>query len=69
MSNPQKEWSWLGAGGSELRVMQLPDRKALYLVLNNDDGMHCVARTTGDREAAVLAAWLDEQLRGGPGDT
>lgn len=47
---------------SELRIMALPDRKSLYLVLVDADGLHCVARTIGDREAAALVAWLDSAL-------
>lgn len=57
-------WVWLAPGGAELRVMQLPDRKALYLVITDDDGMRCVARTLGDREATALVSWLDSVLGG-----
>lgn len=39
--------------------MRLPDRNNLYLVLVDDDGMHCVARTLGDREAVALTGFLD----------
>jgi hypothetical protein len=53
-----REWSYTAAG-VELRVMRLPDRNNLYLVLVDDDGMHCVARTLGDREATALAGFLD----------
>lgn len=53
------EWSFTGSDGTELRVMRLPDRKALYLILTDEDGMHCVARTLGDREATALVSFLD----------
>jgi hypothetical protein len=53
-----REWSYTVAG-VELRIMRLPDRNNLYLVLVDDDGMHCVARTLGDREATALAGFLD----------
>lgn len=53
------EWSFTSPDGGELRVMRLPERKALYLVLTDDDGMTCVARTLGDREATALVRWLD----------
>lgn len=46
--------------------MQLPERKALYLVITDQDGMRCVARTLGDREATALVSWLDESLGGRP---
>jgi hypothetical protein len=44
---------------SELRLMSLPGRKHAYLVLVDADGMRCVARTMGEREATLLASWLD----------
>jgi hypothetical protein len=53
-----REWSYTSAG-TELRIMRLPDRNNLYLVLVDDDGMHCVARTLGDREAVALTGFLD----------
>lgn len=53
------EWGFTTPDGAELRVMRLPDRKSLYLVLTDDDGMHCLARTLGDREATALVSWLD----------
>lgn len=53
------DWSWAAPDGAELRIMQLPDRKALYLVLIADGEMTCVARTMGDREATALVTWLD----------
>jgi hypothetical protein len=56
------DWSFTNAAGVELRVMALPDRKSLYLVLVDDDGLHCVAKSMGDREAAALVAWLDAAL-------
>lgn len=53
-----REWSYT-VGDTELRMMRLPDRQNLYLVLVDGDGMHCVARTLGDREATALAGFLD----------
>ena len=59
----RKDWTWTAPDGSELRLMQLPDRQNLQLVLlNDDDGMQQVARTHSDRAAAKLAAWLDAML-------
>jgi hypothetical protein len=58
MSRPT-DWTWTAPNGSELRVMQLPDRRALYIVLVDAEGMRCVARTLGDREATLLVGWLD----------
>jgi len=52
------EWSFT-AGDTELRIMRLPDRRAWYLVLVDADGMHAVARSLGDREAAALVTWLE----------
>ena len=53
------EWSY-AIGGTELRVMRLPDRNNLYLILVDEEtGMHAVARTLGDREAVALVAFLD----------
>jgi hypothetical protein len=60
-----KDWSWTTAKGYELRIMQLPSRRSLYLVLIDSEGMRCVARTLGDREATALVAWLDDAVRGG----
>lgn len=57
--NRPADWTWTAPDGSELRVMALPDRKALYAVLIDAEGMRCVARTLGDREAAALVKWLD----------
>lgn len=57
------DWTWTSPDGSELRVMRLPDRKAVYVVLVDEDGMRCVARTLGDREAVALTAWLDSVVR------
>jgi len=51
--------TWTSPAGGELRLMTLPDRKADYLVLVDSDGMRCLARTLGEREAALLAEWLD----------
>lgn len=57
-----KDWTWTAPDGSELRLMQLPERQNLQLVLVDDDGMQQVARTHGDRAATKLAAWLDSML-------
>lgn len=59
MSAHPSEWAYVLPNGDELRVMRLPDRKALYLILIDGDGMHAVARTLGDREVTALVAWLD----------
>jgi hypothetical protein len=53
------EWSWTAPDGSELRIMMLPDRKSLYAVLVDEEGMRQVAKTMGDREATALVKWLD----------
>lgn len=58
-----KDWSWTDPTAGELRIMRLPDRKAVYLVLVDEDGLQCVARTLGDREAVALASWLDAVVR------
>ena len=62
------EWSWLVPDVGELRIMRLPDRKAVYVVLVDDDGMRCVARTLGDREATALTTWLDAAVRPAGGE-
>jgi hypothetical protein len=54
-----KDWSWTTADGTELRIMQLPDRRNSYIVLTDAHGMTAIARTMGDREAEALATWLD----------
>lgn len=59
------EWSFTNAAGVELRIMRLPDRQNLYLILTDDDGMRCVARTLGDREATALVAFLDSVAANG----
>jgi hypothetical protein len=51
------EWSFV-ANGVELRIMMLPERRNLYLVMIDSEGMRAVARTLGDREAAALVSWL-----------
>ncbi|HEX4391380.1 MAG TPA: hypothetical protein VH084_07530 [Mycobacterium sp.] len=59
------DWSFTNSAGVELRVMRLPDRQNLYLVLIDEDaGMHCVGRTLGDREAMALTAFLDSVVPG-----
>ncbi|MGH3966405.1 MAG: hypothetical protein ACRDZO_27975 [Egibacteraceae bacterium] len=58
----RREWSWTAPDGTELRLMRLPDRQNLQLVLVDDDGMHQIARTLNDRAATALAAWLDEAI-------
>jgi len=65
MTTQAKDWVWTAPDGAELRVMQLPDRKSLYVVLTDNDGMRCVARTLGDREATALVTWLDNAVGGG----
>lgn len=59
------DWSFTNVAGVELRIMRLPDRKALYLVLVDDDGLTCVARTLGDREATALVGFLDSTAANG----
>jgi hypothetical protein len=67
------DWSFTNAAGVELRIMRLPDRQNLYLILTDEDmGMHCVARTLGDREALALTSFLDSltgpsEAAGAPG--
>ena len=61
----RKDWTWTAPDGSELRLMQLPERDNLQLVLVDDDGMQQLARTRNDRAAERLAAWLDAMLGGG----
>jgi hypothetical protein len=57
------EWSWGDATDTtEVRIMALPDRKASYLVMHTDDGMHQIARFLDDRAAEEFAAWLDTRL-------
>lgn len=58
----RQEWAWTAPDGSELRLMQLPDRQNLQLVLVDDDGMHQLARTQSDRAATRLALWLDSMI-------
>jgi len=55
----RREWTWPAPDGTELRLMRLPDRQNLQLVLVDDDGMHQIARTLSDRAATELASWLD----------
>ena len=58
----KKTWSWTAPNGSELRILQLPDRQKAYIVLVDEFGMTSVARTMGDREAEALAKWLDSVM-------
>lgn len=60
------EWLW-EADGEEVRIMALPDRKAVYLVMVDDDGMAQVARFLDDAAARRFAAWLDAHLPGAGG--
>lgn len=62
----RREWSWTAPDGTELRLMHLPDRNNLQLVLVDDDGMRQIARTLHDRVAVALAVWLDAVTGGGP---
>jgi hypothetical protein len=55
----REDFTYVNSAGHELRVMWLPDRKCMYLVLVGEHGMTCVARTLGDPEAERIVAWLD----------
>lgn len=68
MSAHPAEWSYVLSDGAELRLMRLPERRNWYLILIDEDGMHAVARTLGDREATMLVGWLQALAGGGQSD-